>query len=91
VLTKNSVPAIEYHQTSCLNLGLTMYMGNARKCSDIDVALIGKNQVSRRVASQLADALENNMLPYTVDIVDFLSASPKLQQQIKRNGIALGI
>lgn len=60
--------------------------GQAKKYSDLDVALIGHNPVSNRVMAYLSEALDNSSLPYTVDIIDFNKASPRLQSQIQTQG-----
>ncbi len=60
--------------------------GQAKKYSDLDIALIGQSPVPNQVMAYLGEALDNSNLPYTVDIIDFTKASPRLQSQIQQQG-----
>ena len=65
--------------------------GKARKYSDIDLALVGPTSVPFRMRGLLAEALEESNLPYTVDIVDFLTASERMKQAIQQDGVELSL
>ena len=43
----------------------------AKKYSDYDIGIFGKNSVSWKVLAEIEEALEESDLPYKVDIVDF--------------------
>lgn len=60
--------------------------GRARRYSDVDIALVGDQAVPHRVLSTLDEAFEDSDLPYTVDVVDFASASQALKNQINTHG-----
>ena len=62
-------------------------MGNARRYSDVDLALIGDTPVPNLTMALLAEALEDSMLPYMVDVVDYRTASPRLQGEITAHGV----
>lgn len=45
--------------------------GKARKYSDYDVGISGKNSIPSEVKILIEEALEESDLPYKVDVVDF--------------------
>jgi len=49
--------------------------GTAKEYSDLDLAIIGKNKISRRVKMLLREAFEESDLPFRVDIVDYNAVS----------------
>lgn len=60
--------------------------GKARKYSDIDIALIGTCEIPPQTIATLAEAFEESLLPYTVDIIDGKNASSRLLEQIYKYG-----
>jgi len=65
-------------------------MGNYKKGSDIDIALIG-NQVNFSTIAKIKDLLqEESPMPYLFDIVDYSHCqSEDLKAHIKQYGIVL--
>ncbi len=49
--------------------------GTAKEYSDLDLAIIGKNKINRRVKMLLREAFEESDLPFRVDIVDYNAVS----------------
>ena len=65
-------------------------MGNYKKGSDVDIALIG-DKVNFSILAAIKDKLqEESPMPYMFDIVDFThSDSDALKQHIKQYGIEI--
>jgi predicted nucleotidyltransferase len=49
--------------------------GTAKKHSDLDLAIVGKSKIKRRVKMLLREAFEESDLPFRVDIVDYNTVS----------------
>ena len=63
--------------------------GNFKTCSDIDLTLVG-NRLSQRLLNDIAEALEELLLPYTIDLCIFDQLThPELRDHIQRVGIVL--
>lgn len=50
-------------------------IGKENRTSDIDVGVLGKNTFPILIKSDLLDELEESIIPYKVDIVDFKNVS----------------
>jgi len=61
----------------------------ARRFSDIDIGIEGKNKTSSIVLSMIKADLDDSDIPYTVDVVDFLTASINFKNIAKKNIISL--
>ena len=59
--------------------------GEERVTSDIDLAIEGED-VSR-LAMQVREALEESDIPYRVDVVNLMEASPALIANVRKEGI----
>ena len=59
--------------------------GEERVTSDIDLALEGEE--ASEMAMQLREALEESDIPYRVDVVNLMEASPKLLANVRKEGI----
>lgn len=62
--------------------------GNARKYSDIDIA-ISSSVFSEEIKNKIAFELENSTLPYMVDITDLNNISEVFKNSIKNSMIKL--
>ena len=60
-----------------------------RRFSDIDIGIEGKNKTSSTVLSMIKADLDDSDIPYTVDVVDFLTASINFKNIAKKNIISL--
>ena len=49
--------------------------GTAKKHSDMDLAIVGKSKIKRRVKMLLREAFEESNLPFRIDIVDYNTIS----------------
>ncbi len=62
--------------------------GDARPLSDADIALDGHGTpIPRAWLAALREALEDSLVPFTVEIVDLAEASPALRTTVKKEGI----
>ncbi len=51
-----------------------------RKFSDIDIGLLGDGAVPAEVIENIREAIDNSIIPYQVDIVDFRRVSPDFRK-----------
>jgi len=63
--------------------------GNAARYSDLDLALMGEEQIERRRLNLLELAFENSDLPFRVDILDWRRLSPEFQSVIAKDRVLL--
>ena len=59
--------------------------GEERISSDIDLAMEGEE--ASELAMQLREALEESDIPYRVDVVNLMEASPELLANVRKEGI----
>ena len=55
----------------------------ARKNSDLDLAVVGKEKLSLSLRTQLQEAFEESVLPFRVDVVDWNSISDEFRRIIE--------
>jgi uncharacterized protein len=58
--------------------------GGARKYSDVDLALIGKNKIDIHILEALRDAFSESNLPMQVDVLDWNDISENFQKIIEK-------
>lgn len=61
--------------------------GDARRASDIDLALIARQPIAAADMAALREALEESAIPFRIDLVDYASAPANLRAAIDREGI----
>lgn len=61
--------------------------GEARRSSDVDVAIEYHVPSDRRKIAHVREALEESTIPYIVDVVDMQEASTALVKEIRKDGI----
>jgi predicted nucleotidyltransferase len=61
--------------------------GQALRHSDIDIAIMPRNELPSAFFSDLAEGIEESSIPYDVDIVDLRSAAPSLVDEVRREGV----
>ncbi len=61
--------------------------GEPRKHSDIDIAILPRDQLPIGFFSELQADLEESTIPYEVDLVDLRRADPALIAEISREGV----
>ena len=59
--------------------------GEERVTSDIDLAIEGED--ASEMAMQVREALEESNIPYRVDVVNLVEASPELLANVRKEGI----
>jgi predicted nucleotidyltransferase len=62
--------------------------GNARRWSDIDIAVEPLHPLRPGVLSEVREALEESSLLLDVDLIDLSTAAPALKDAVKQEGIA---
>lgn len=60
-----------------------------KNSSDLDLAIRGPERISHKVMTELAYAFEESDLPYTVDVVDLITAHSRFRQIVDGNKIPL--
>lgn len=58
----------------------------AKKYSDIDLAIAGKEKLTPKLLEKIKDEFSNSNLPYTVDILDWYTISDEFRKVIEQNG-----
>jgi predicted nucleotidyltransferase len=62
--------------------------GNARIGSDIDLTLIGGDDLDRSILGKIFDELDDLLLPYTFDLSLFsMISDPDVRAEIQRTGV----
>jgi uncharacterized protein len=61
--------------------------GDVLQHSDIDIAILPRDELPSGFFSDLAESLEESSIPYNVDIVDLRSAAPSLIDEVRREGV----
>ena len=55
--------------------------GNAKKYSDIDVGILGNQKFSIIKKFDIEDAIDESIVPYKVDLVDFFGVDNKFKSE----------
>jgi uncharacterized protein len=61
--------------------------GEALRHSDIDIAVLPRDELPSAFFSDLAEGVEESSIPYDVDIVDLRSAASTLIDEVRREGV----
>ena len=61
--------------------------GDARQHSDIDIAILPRDELPSAFFAELAECVEESSIPYDVDIVDLRDAAPTLIDEVRREGV----
>ena len=65
--------------------------GNFEKTSDLDILIMGKNEMPLNILSEIKDKFDNSLLPYVVNFSDFHSINPKFYELIKDDLVEISI
>jgi uncharacterized protein len=60
--------------------------GNPHRCSDIDVAVLPFEPLPPGTLSQIREALEESVVPYTVDLVDLGQTEDSFRAVVLKEG-----
>lgn len=64
--------------------------GDYKNGSDIDLTLRGGDALTHTILSRIANDLDDQLLPYTIDLSIFKNIrNPEMVEQIERVGVAL--
>jgi predicted nucleotidyltransferase len=61
--------------------------GEALQHSDIDIAILPRDELPSAFFSDLAEGVEESSIPYDVDIVDLRSAASTLTDEVRHEGV----
>jgi predicted nucleotidyltransferase len=61
--------------------------GQALQHSDIDIAILPRDELPSAFFSDLVESVEESSIPYDVDIVDLRSAASTLIDEVRREGV----
>ena len=61
--------------------------GEARRASDIDVAIDAQDALPSGLLSRIRDWLDESTIPFDVDIVDLRTAPPDIRASVERDGL----
>ena len=61
--------------------------GEVRHASDIDIAILPREELSPTFFASLADKIEESTIPYDVDLVDLRDVSTGFRDKVIRTGI----
>src|SRR6516165_5707726 len=61
--------------------------GNARQHSDIDIAILPRDELPSGFFAELAADFEESTIPYDVDLVDLRRADAALVEEVRREGV----
>ena len=62
--------------------------GNAKKYSDVDLAILDTNKISTKTLRKIKDSIDPQ-IDYLLDIVDYNSVSKDFQEVINQTGIEI--
>ena len=63
--------------------------GNAKNTSDLDLCLSGKERLSFESLSNLRDAFSLSIIPYRIDLVEWIDLSPEFKEIIKEKYVVI--
>ncbi len=61
--------------------------GDDRQHSDIDIAILPRDELSTGFFAELSADIEDSLIPYDVDLVDLRRADPGLVEEVLREGV----
>lgn len=61
--------------------------GEPRQHSDIDIAILPRDDLRSGFFGELEADIEESTIPYDVDLVDLRRADPALVEEVRREGI----
>jgi uncharacterized protein len=75
------------HSSAELILFGSRARGDARPTSDIDIALRAPHPIPPHLLAIARQLLDESIVPFNVDLLDYAALSPEMQQVIDREGI----
>lgn len=62
------------------------YKGNAKKYSDLDLAIVSKNDIYWETIADIKDEFQESDLPFRVDIIDWNNIEDSFKETIIKSG-----
>ena len=78
--------ALGSHEASVWLFG-SCARGKPRQHSDIDIAILARDDLPPAFFAELQDEIEESTIPYDVDLVDLRTADPALVEEVRREGV----
>jgi predicted nucleotidyltransferase len=78
--------ALAEHDVAVYLFG-SMATGPVRHASDIDVAILPREDLPPAFLALLADNIEESTIPYDVDLVDLRTVDPSFREKVMRTGV----
>lgn len=78
--------ALEGHDAAAWLFG-SCARDEVKQHSDIDIAILPRDELSRNFFALLADEIEESTIPYDVELVDLRHADPALVEEVQREGV----
>ena len=85
-LRKIVLGAIGEHEVAVYLFG-SHARGEVRHASDIDVAVLPRDELPIGFLAALVDLIEESTIPYNVDLVDLREVTPAFRDAVLRTGI----
>ena len=85
-LRRMVLAALDEHSAAVWLFG-SCARGDVRQHSDIDIAILPRDELSPWFFSELAADIEESPIPYDVDLVDLRHADPELVEEVRREGV----
>lgn len=81
---------LQYPQVEEVVLYGSRARGDYKNGSDIDLTLRGSSDLTHTLVSRIANDLDDQLLPYTIDLCIFENIrNPEMVEQIEQVGVAL--
>lgn len=78
--------ALEGHDLAVWLFG-SCARGEPRQHSDIDIAILPRDELPSSFFGELEANIEESTIPYDVDLVDLRQADPALVDEVRREGV----
>ena len=62
------------------------YTGKTKPYSDLDLAIVGRQQLPKGMVYNIIEAFQESDLPWRVDVLDWHSISPEFRAVIEKSG-----
>ena len=85
-LRRMVLAALEGHNAAVWLFG-SCARDEVKQHSDIDIAILPREELSSSFFAVLADEIEESTIPYDVDLVDLRRADPALVEEVQREGV----
>ena len=78
--------ALGSHEASVWLFG-SCARGKPRQHSDIDIAILARDDLPPAFFAELQYEIEESTIPYDVDLFDLKTADPALVEEVRREGV----